>query len=257
MDRKLIVNDNSINEVHFCNRTDECSLVCAVYDEDGLRLVDVPNILLQQDWRINVYGYDKNYTKHSVIFDVHRRTRPEDYIYTENQIKVWDALEERVEAIERTGAADLNDYYTKEEVDNALASVEVDLTDYYTKDETDALIPSTSGLATEDYVDEKFNSIEIPEAESGVYVGVEEPTDDSVVWINPEGDGVSLEQIVQEAVDAAVGDVDLSEYAKKTDIPDTTGFTTMSAVEAKGYQTEAQVNSLINTALGVIENGTY
>lgn len=25
----------------------------------------------------------------------------------------------------------------------------------------------------------------------------------------------------------------------------------------KGYQTEAQVNALINTALGVIENGTY
>ena len=52
-------------------------------------------------------------------------------------------------------------------------------------------------------------------------------------------------------------DVDLSEYAKKTDIPDTSGFTTMTAVEEKGYQTEDQVNALINTALGVIENGTY
>ena len=197
------------------------------------------------DWRINVYGYDKFYTKHSQVFEVIRRTRPDDYVYTDNQIKTWDALEERVAAIEETGAADLNDYYTKEEVDNALASVEVDLTDYYTKEETDALIPSTSGLATEKYVDEKFNSIEIPEAESGVYVGVEEPTDDSVVWINPEGDGVSLEQIVQEAVDAAVGDVDLSEYAKKTDIPDTTGFITMPEVEDKGYQTEEEVRAIV------------
>lgn len=73
----------------------------------------MPNILLQQDWRINVYGYDKNYTKYSVIFDVNRRARPEDYVYTENQIKTWDALEERIEAIEETGAADLNNYYTK------------------------------------------------------------------------------------------------------------------------------------------------
>ena len=39
---------------------------------------------------------------------------------------------------------------------------------------------------------------------------------------------------------------DLSGYALKTEIPDTSGFTT-----------EARVNELINTALGVIENGTY
>jgi hypothetical protein len=31
----------------------------------------------------------------------------------------------------------------------------------------------------------------------------------------------------------------------------------MAAVEEKGYQTEDQVNTLINNALGVIENGTY
>lgn len=34
-------------------------------------------------------------------------------------------------------------------------------------------------------------------------------------------------------------------YAKTTDIPDTTGFITEAAVEAKGYQTEAQVLALI------------
>ena len=38
----------------------------------------------------------------------------------------------------------------------------------------------------------------------------------------------------------------LAGYAKITDIPDVSGF-----------QTEAQVNTLINNALGVIENGTY
>lgn len=38
----------------------------------------------------------------------------------------------------------------------------------------------------------------------------------------------------------------LDGYAKLTDIPDVSGF-----------QTEAQVNTLINNALGVIENGTY
>lgn len=61
---------------------------------------------------------------------------------------------------------------------------------------------------------------------------------------------------IQEIVDK-VPKVDLSEYAKKSEIPDTSGFTTMTAVEAKGYQTADQVNALINAALGVIENGSY
>lgn len=39
---------------------------------------------------------------------------------------------------------------------------------------------------------------------------------------------------------------DTNVFAKTTDIPDVSGF-----------QTEAQVNTLINNALGVIENGTY
>ena len=46
-------------------------------------------------------------------------------------------------------------------------------------------------------------------------------------------------------------------YALKTDIPDVSSFTTMTAVEAKGYQTASDVTTLINNALGVIENGTY
>ena len=37
-------------------------------------------------------------------------------------------------------------------------------------------------------------------------------------------------------------------------IPDVSNFITMAAVEAKGYQTESQVNTLINTALGAISN---
>ena len=57
----------------------------------------------------------------------------------------------------------------------------------------------------------------------------------------------------------------LDDYAKKTDlpnmgnyyskgevnslIPDVSGYTTMSAVEAKGYKTEAQVQALITTAI--------
>ena len=38
---------------------------------------------------------------------------------------------------------------------------------------------------------------------------------------------------------------------------DTSQFITDSSLTEKGYQTADQVNTLINQALGVIENGTY
>ena len=51
-------------------------------------------------------------------------------------------------------------------------------------------------------------------------------------------------------------EADKSEIAGMV-VVDTSTFATMAQVEAKGYQTAAEVNALINTALGVIENGTY
>lgn len=121
IDRKLIVKDETVKEVHFCNKTDECSLVCEVYEEDGLRVANVPNVLLQTTWRINVYAYDEKYTKYSARFEVIPRTKPEDYIYTEEELKEWEELEERVAALEEGGeSVDLSNYYTKGEVDKAI-----------------------------------------------------------------------------------------------------------------------------------------
>ena len=96
LDRKLIVKDNTIKEVHFCNKTDDCSLVCETYTEGGLNIVNVPNILLQDNWRINVYAYDSNYTKFSAVFDVVKRSKPADYIYTETEVKRYEDLESSI-----------------------------------------------------------------------------------------------------------------------------------------------------------------
>lgn len=64
------------------------------------------------------------------------------------------------------------------------------------------------------------------DGESGVYVGTTAPEDSSLIWIDPEGEP-------------------------------NTNFATMAAVEAKGYQTAAQVQALINAALTEVENGSY
>lgn len=96
LNRKLIIEDASVKEVHFCNRTDNCSLVCKPYLENGQYLVDVPNILLQTAWKIRVYAY-VGYTKHEECFEVIARTKPADYIYTETEILTWEELEKKLE----------------------------------------------------------------------------------------------------------------------------------------------------------------
>ena len=100
IDRKIKVDDAAITEVHFCNKTDTCSLVVETYQEDGLTLANVPNILLTTDWRIHIYGYDKNYTKYEKCYEVVSRTKPADYIYTETELKNYADFDERLKELE-------------------------------------------------------------------------------------------------------------------------------------------------------------
>ena len=134
LDRQLIIDDPTVTQVHFSNRTDDSSLVCEVYQQDGLNLVNVPNILLQEDWRINVYAYDVNYTKYSETFDVEKKSKPENYVYTETEILNYETLAEKIKQIDTNIGKSVEDYLTEN-------PVTVDLSDYYTKAEVDAKIP--------------------------------------------------------------------------------------------------------------------
>lgn len=107
LDRQLVVGEDSCGEVHFCNGTTECALVCEVYQQDGQRLVDVPNILLQTAKELTAYLYIKGdggcLTRHQESFHVVARSKPDDYIYTETEVKSWASLVERVKALEESG----------------------------------------------------------------------------------------------------------------------------------------------------------
>lgn len=100
LDRQIVVADPSIVEVHFCNRTDDCSLVVEVRDEDGLRVANVPNVLLQSSFDIRVFGYDGKATLHDKKFKVNARTRPADYMYTETVVKTIDEIFEAAEQVD-------------------------------------------------------------------------------------------------------------------------------------------------------------
>lgn len=105
VDRKLIIEDPDVKEVHFTNRATNDAYVCLTYAEDGKTLVNVPNILLQTNWRIQAYAYDGKHTKHDKCYEVKSRSKPNDYIYTETEVVTVDkAVEIAIEEAKATGA---------------------------------------------------------------------------------------------------------------------------------------------------------
>lgn len=150
------------------------------------------------------------------------------------------ATEEYVNDVALNGI-DLTEYATKEYVDSAVekGSGAVDLSGYYTKVEVDALIPDTSGFitaipseyvtdseltakgyATETYVTQKVSKIDL----TNYALKSEIPTVPTNVSAFTNDTGYVNASYVQTAINES--SPDLSEYAKKTDIPDVSGFIT-------------------------------
>ena len=103
INRQILVSDASIDAVHYSNRTDDSALVVEVKEKNGLRVADIPNILLQESWDINVYGYcDGYYTKQAARIKVNPRTKPESYVYTETEVLNYNTVMEKIDTIELT-----------------------------------------------------------------------------------------------------------------------------------------------------------
>ena len=205
IDRQLIVSDPTITEVHFCNRTDVCSLVVEVVDG----VANVPNKLLQSGFDVRVFGYDGKATMHEATFTVKARTQPTDYVYTEVEIKRYSDLEKRIDEMETL---------TGEAIEDAVNS--------YLEENPIKM----DGYATEEYVNEAVSNVK------------------------PDLTGYATEAYVDEAVKNVKVDVNLDDYAKKTDIPDVSDFIseipdeyiTESELNAKGYATKAELNDKAN-----------
>ena len=200
-----------MTQVHFSNLTDSISLIRDVYEVNGMYLVDVPNILLQENWDIKVYGYDSSYTKYSTVYNVVARARPENYVYTDEEQLIWDQLDQRIDELEKNGLSDekiaaavdgyldknpidLTGYATETYVDTAIAAIpQPDLSGYALKSE----IPSTTGLATEEYVDNAVSNVKV------------------------DLTGYATEEYVGQKIAEAQlggGEVDLSNYYTKTEV---------------------------------------
>lgn len=265
LDRQIIVEDNSIVEVHFCNRTDDCSLVVEVVDG----LANVPNILLQSSFDVRVFGYDGKATLHDKKFKVNARTKPADYTYKETEIKSYEYLENKIKEIEENGVSDeviekaVKDYLT-----------EVEVVDEKAREDIEEI--KNAGYATEGYVDNAIDNIpgvdlskhalksELPtkvsqlENDSKFITREEVPETDLSAYAKK-----SEIPTVPSKVSAFTNDAgyltqhqDLSAYAKKSEIPDVSDFITSipeeyiteSELEAKGYLTSEDIPDDIDTS---------
>lgn len=105
-DQTLAVTREDVTEVHFRNLEGETAMVVDVFEEDGRRLARIPNILLTQARTIDAYAYRTtggDATVDHLAIAVKARQRPDDYVYTETEVRQWSQLEERIEALERGG----------------------------------------------------------------------------------------------------------------------------------------------------------
>lgn len=269
LERKLVVADSTIKQVHFCNRFGNCSLIRATYEVNGVTVVNVPNIILQESFNLHVYGYDVNYTKFDSVFNIVPRTKPENYINTEEELKVWDELEQKVIDLEN-----------KVDGEGIQAAVKQYLTDN----------PPQAGATTEEAAQieqnkqdiaqlrQDFDNFEVPEVSLEGYA-TEKYVDDAIANIDiPEGGGsvdltgYATEKYVDDAV-AAIDIPDVSGFALKTEIPSTAGLATEAYVdetatwlvnekipkaenfapaehEHEEYQTADEVQALIDASVG-------
>lgn len=153
----------------------------------------------------------------------------------------------------------IDDYYTKDETDDLLdtkldasAYTPTDLSDYYTKGETDDLLDGKQDVSA---MTQYYTKGEANEAISAAISGKADTSAVTAVsdalTAHTSDSGIHVSQQEKEAWNAkldatAYTPTDLSDYAKKEDIPSLDGYATQQWVENKNYLTEHQHLKTIN-----------
>ena len=122
IDQKVVYDFQVGDEVHFSNRKQTVALMVKAYQLGDEIVADVPNILLQSSYPINIYcvhlGDDGKYTKEKFSFTVNPRPKPAGYLYTETEILSYYTLDQRITDMEHNGG--VSSKVIKEIVDESL-----------------------------------------------------------------------------------------------------------------------------------------
>lgn len=186
LNRRILVEDDSITQVHFANAATPTAYVVSV----SAGMANVPNIILQQNFDIKVYGYDKEFTKFEKTFEVEKRSKPQDYVYTETEILNYETLANEIKEVKENipSAAGLA---TEEYVNNKV-----------------------QGLASTDYVDQAIAAVPQPDLEN--YVTYKELEDNAkffekVIMLKVHQEGYQTAEEVNTAISNALNAIGVAE----------------------------------------------
>lgn len=92
-----------ISEVHMSNSSTKGAFVCEIKPD---RTVEIPNILLTTDGDINIYAIISDEEGERTVIKerlhVHRKKKPQDYVYTETEVYEYKDYITRLESVENT-----------------------------------------------------------------------------------------------------------------------------------------------------------
>lgn len=96
------------DKIHITNGQQKEAPVLQAYKFEGVVVVDVPNIMLQEALPISAYRYieehqGEEYTVNKFVFMVRQRPKPDSYVYTETEVLTYHALDERIKYLEENG----------------------------------------------------------------------------------------------------------------------------------------------------------
>ena len=276
LDCKLIVEDASIKQVHFCNRSSECSLVCLVYEENGQFLVNVPNILLQSDRDIHAYAYD-GVTKYEACLKVYARCKPADYVYTETEVATWEQLNDRLTTLEQGGVSEevlagaIQDYFVKNPIETGATAEQAAQIEANKQAISDIQNAGYITTVPDEYITET-------ELSSYGFLTEHQSLDDYAKKTDVAtavSDKVTNEQlsnaiagfVTESEVDNKISAIDMSGYALKSEIPDVSNLATKNELDiaiarvideipdVSAFVTETQMNTAIQDALSTLVDG--
>lgn len=115
-------NGYDVHEVHFTTKKMDFAYVVKTYIENGGTYCAIPNVILQQYQDLICYEVRENGAGEQSVsttkFDIIKRNRPIDYVYTESEKYAYEELENQFKTLEE----DLEE--TKSNVDYAIAMSE-------------------------------------------------------------------------------------------------------------------------------------
>lgn len=96
------------NEVQFSKIFGTGALIVKLENATNTALVEIPNEILQSSGQITIYavlkGVEIDHCIELAMFNVAQRAKPSDYVYTKDEVKSYEALEERIKALENASS---------------------------------------------------------------------------------------------------------------------------------------------------------